>query len=154
MWNLATEPAHYNGIVAMMRLREELREYVSQINAQAAQIVGMAVHELATNAVKHGAFATETGKLRLTWGRVGDAVAIVWTETGFTPPQDFHRRGFGTTVMENMVGRALGSDVVREMRADGIEWRMMIPLASLDPDSSLNGSEAPASDPPTGAVQN
>ena len=54
--------------------------------------------------------ATETGKLKLTWSRVGDAVAIVWTETGFTPPEDIHRRGFGTTVMENMVGRALGSD--------------------------------------------
>ena len=36
VWNLATEPAHYAGIVAVMRLRENLRQYVSDINAQAA----------------------------------------------------------------------------------------------------------------------
>ncbi|WP_421761603.1 sensor histidine kinase [Devosia sp.] len=136
---------------------EDERTYIEgpslRINAQAAQIVGMAVHELATNAVKHGAFATENGKLKLTWSRVGDAVAIVWTETGFTPPEDIHRRGFGTTVMENMVGRALGSDVVREMLADGIEWRMTIPLASLDPDNSLNGSAVPETDHAMAAVQ-
>ena len=36
MWNLATEPSRYGAITAMMHLREELREYVSQINLQAA----------------------------------------------------------------------------------------------------------------------
>lgn len=136
---------------------EDDRTYIEgptlRINAQAGQIVGMAVHELATNAVKHGAFASEHGQLRLTWSRVGDAVEIIWTESGFTPPPDTHRRGFGTTVLENMVGRALNSQVVREMRPDGIEWRMTIPLLSLDPDHALNDADATAPESVTGPDQ-
>ena len=112
-----------------------------RLNAQAAQIVGMAAHELATNAVKYGAFASENGHLDVRWSRAGDAVAFVWTESGFTPKAENQRRGFGTTVLENMVGRSLGAEVARDVRPDGIEWRFTIPLASLDPSNSLNGRD-------------
>ncbi|MDB5541162.1 MAG: hypothetical protein JWQ89_2889 [Devosia sp.] len=110
-----------------------------RLNAQAAQILGMAAHELATNAVKYGAFAREGGRLRVTWQRVGEAVAFVWHESGSAPGAVTPRRGFGTTVLENMVGRSLGAEVKREVHERGIEWRFTIPLASLDPSDTLNG---------------
>lgn len=104
-----------------------------RLNAQAAQILGMAAHELATNAVKYGAFAREGGELRIRWERQGEAIAFVWREIGAVPGSATPRRGFGTTVLENMVGRSLGAEVKRESHPDGIEWRFSIPVAALDP---------------------
>ncbi|CAN7285721.1 sensor histidine kinase [Devosia sp. LjRoot16] len=118
-----------------------------RLNAQAAQILGMAAHELATNAVKYGAFAKDGGRLELTWKRLGDAVSFIWHESGSTPAETSPRRGFGTTVLENMVGRSLNGEVEREVHELGIEWRFTIPLSSLDPSDSLNGAaETPATD--------
>jgi len=115
-----------------------------RLNAQAAQILGMAAHELATNAVKYGAFARDGGRLRVTWKRVDDAVAFVWHESGNTPGVATPRRGFGTTVLENMVGRSLGAEVKRTTHDLGIEWRFTIPLASLDPSDTLNAKSETA----------
>ena len=92
-----------------------------RLNAQAAQILGMAAHELSTNAVKYGAFAREGGRLSVTWQMDDDAIAFVWKEEGFSPTLENQRRGFGTTVLENMVGRSLGAEVRRDLLADGIE---------------------------------
>ncbi len=118
-----------------------------RLNAQAGQILGMAAHELATNAVKYGAFAKEGGRLELTWKRVGDAVSFLWHESGNAPAETAPRRGFGTTVLENMVGRSLNGEVKREVHEHGIAWRFTIPLSSLDPSDTLNGvAEKPGPD--------
>jgi two-component sensor histidine kinase len=109
-----------------------------RLNAQAGQIVGMAAHELATNAVKYGALAAPSGKLRITWSRDSEQVILVWRESGFAPQLETTRRGFGTTVLESMVGRSLGADVKRSAFDDGLEWRLAMPLATLDPTESLN----------------
>ena len=114
-----------------------------RLNAQAGQIVGMAAHELATNAVKYGALAAAAGQLRITWTRDSEHVVLVWRESGFVPQFDTARRGFGTTVLESMVGRSLGADVKRASFDDGLEWRLAMPLATLDPTQSLNARAAP-----------
>jgi two-component sensor histidine kinase len=116
-----------------------------RLNIQAAQILGMAVHELATNAVKYGAFQKEGGSLRLSWERRDDGTLhFDWRETSpaFTPPTE--RRGFGTTVLESMVGRSLGADVKRIVHADGLEWVFDIPAGSIDPAGGPDAAEAPA----------
>jgi len=112
-----------------------------RLNAQAAQILGMAAHELATNAVKYGAFASEGGRLEVTWQRRDGAIAFVWHEEGSRPMATAPRRGFGTTVLENMVGRSLHGEVEREVHDKGLTWRFTIPMASLDPSEALNGAE-------------
>ena len=121
-----------------------------RLNAQAGQIVGMAAHELATNAVKFGALAA-AGQLRITWSRDSEHVVLVWRESGFVPQLDTTRRGFGTTVLESMVGRSLGADVKRATFEDGLEWRLAMPLATLDPTQSLN-TRAPAQEAAVPAV--
>ena len=113
-----------------------------RLNAQAAQIMGMAAHELATNAAKYGAFSRDGGRLEFSWTRLGDDIAFVWHETGSAAPTTAPRRGFGTTVLENMVGRSLNGVVSRELHERGITWRFSIPLASLDPGEALNGGAA------------
>lgn len=101
-----------------------------RLGTQAAQILGMAAHELATNAVRYGAFACDTGRIDISWSVVGDRLELRWLETN-TPVKRSRRRGFGTTVLENMVGRSLGAVVERSLNEDGISWTFSIPLESL-----------------------
>ncbi len=104
-----------------------------RLNVQAAQLLGMALHELATNAVKYGAFAGDSGRLDLTWSS-SDALELVWRETVPGLQIDGDRVGFGTTVLKAMVGRSLNATVERHLREDGIEWQFVIPLPAIDPE--------------------
>ena len=105
------------------------------LNVQAAQVLGMAAHELATNAAKYGAFSREGGKLTVNWNRAGGGrLHLVWREIvpGFVPQGE--RKGFGSVVLETMVAGALKADVERTVHDDGIEWVFSIPLDQIDPD--------------------
>ncbi|KKB13319.1 hypothetical protein VE25_02345 [Devosia geojensis] len=112
-----------------------------RLNAQAAQIMGMAAHELSTNAAKYGAFSNDKGRLEVSWQIEGDRLAFRWREHTQAAPfsqsdetDPAQRKGFGTTVLKSMVGGALGAEVERQLHPDGIEWRFDIPMASLHPD--------------------
>lgn len=115
-----------------------------RLNTQAAQILGMAAHELATNAVKYGAFATEAGTLAVTWRLEAGRLLLTWRETVQKPTRPAQRRGFGTTVLESMVGRALAATVTSSMHRDGIEWSFDIPAAALHPDALPDEAAVPA----------
>ncbi len=104
-----------------------------RLDAQAAQILGMAVHELSTNAVKYGAFSEDGGALSVTWTLVEDMVVLVWRETVTQPIAVSERTGFGTTVLKSIVGRSLRAEVERIQHENGIEWRFSIPLEAIDP---------------------
>lgn len=104
-----------------------------RLNMQAAQIMGMAAHELSTNAVKYGAFSGDSGRLAVRWALVDDRLDFVWRETVTHRLPASDRTGFGTTVLKSMVGRSLGAEVERICHADGIEWRFAIPLSAIDP---------------------
>lgn len=116
-----------------------------RINAQSAQILGMALHELSTNAVKYGAFADDSGKLSVTWSLADDTLHLVWLETVSRPVVFGERTGFGTTVLKSMVGRSLGAEVERLGHENGIEWRFAIPAQAVDPEHGLGSApRAPA----------
>ncbi len=113
-----------------------------RLNTQAAQILGMAGHELATNAAKYGAFSTDDGRLVLAW-QLGDGRLVLnWRERVASLAERPERRGFGTTVLENMVGSTLGATVTRTLHPDGIEWNFDIPVESLDPNLTPEGRPA------------
>ncbi|SFB97840.1 Two-component sensor histidine kinase, contains HisKA and HATPase domains [Devosia psychrophila] len=107
-----------------------------RLNAPAAQIMGMAVHELSTNAVKYGAFLGDTGSLAVRWKIVDDKLDLMWRETVGEKLPTSERTGFGTTVLKSMVGRSLSADVQRIYHDDGIEWRFVIPLQAIDPEDA------------------
>lgn len=103
---------------------------VLRLDSQMAQTLGMALHELATNAIKHGALANQTGMIRIAWTVSDGAIEISWRESGadiVAPSGQKSRRGFGTVVLERMLGMALRAELERTMHADGIEWRIRIP---------------------------
>ena len=104
-----------------------------RLNAQAAQVLGMAAHELATNAVKYGAFAGNAGVLAVHWRIVDERLDLTWRETVPSGMVVSERVGFGTTVLQSMVGRSLYAEVERHCHDDGMEWRFLIPLSAIDP---------------------
>lgn len=115
-----------------------------RLNVQAAQIIGMAVHELSTNAVKYGAFAGDGGTLKVRWRIVDHRLDFNWRETVPHLAAAKDRVGFGTTVLQSMVGRSLGAEVERHCHDDGMEWRFLIPLSAIDPAAV----PVPAEEPP------
>lgn len=104
-----------------------------RINPQGAQILGMALHELATNATRYGAFADPDGRLELVWSEGPDELTMKWRERLGGKLVDSDRSGFGTIVLRTMVGGALGAQVERLAHEDGVEWVFKVPLSALDP---------------------
>ena len=106
------------------------------LTAEAAQALGLALHELATNAIKYGALSAPAGKISVSWTFDGDtgaarALLLNWVEQGgpqVTPPQ---RKGFGHVVIGEMVERSLGAKVAMEFAAQGLNWSVSIPATNL-----------------------
>jgi len=117
-----------------------------RINPQGAQILGMALHELAANATRFGAFADPGGRLELGWSVEDGTLNMGWREYLSRPMAMAGRDGFGTTVLRSMVGGALGARVEQASHADGVEWRFAIPMAALDPDFAAIRPDEPGAE--------
>ncbi len=94
-----------------------------------AQAIVLALHELATNAVKHGALSEPGGRVTVTcWAEEGGAVGIItWQESGGPPvPGPPARRGFGTRLLERALARDLGpgSQVTLAFEPGGVRATM------------------------------
>jgi PAS domain S-box-containing protein len=102
------------------------------ITAEAAQAIGLAIHELATNAIKYGALSAPAGKVSVSWTLDGSgALSLSWTEQGGPPVSPPSRKGFGHVVVGEMVERSLNGKVVMEFAGDGLKWRVLIPAGNL-----------------------
>lgn len=94
----------------------------------AAQAIGMALHELATNAAKYGALSTADGSVHIAWS-VNGAFQMSWIETGGPPVKRPGKRGFGYKVMAEMATHQLDATVVLEYPATGLTWNLTAPTA-------------------------
>jgi PAS domain S-box-containing protein len=101
-----------------------------RLNAASAQAIGLALHELATNAGKYGALSTDRGRVDVCWGTDGDAFIINWTEREGPPVSAPKRRGFGTIVMEAMTARSVDGAVDLDYAPSGLTWRLTCPVAN------------------------
>ena len=102
------------------------------IKSAAAQAIGMALHELATNAAKYGALSTDTGHVAIMWGlkRAGDnrhRFTMEWSENGGPPVATPTRRGFGWRVLCQLTKMSLEADVTLEYPPTGVVWRLECP---------------------------
>ncbi|MCL2430217.1 MAG: PAS domain-containing protein, partial [Alphaproteobacteria bacterium] len=120
--------AHFADLISSRIFAEGPR---LRVNAASAQAIGLALHELATNAGKYGALSTQTGRVDIRWDAAGGAFTMSWIESGgptVSPPQ---RRGFGSVVMGVMVERSVGGTVVLEHPPTGVTWRLTCPTANV-----------------------
>src|SRR5262249_15596710 len=100
------------------------------LRGAAAQAIGLALHELATNAGKYGALSTNTGRVDIHWGCDGDSLTMSWIERDGPPVSAPERRGFGTIVMKAMAERSLDGAVQLDYASSGLMWRLTCPAAS------------------------
>jgi PAS domain S-box-containing protein len=104
----------------------------ARLDARAALALGMALHELATNASKYGALSNESGAVRLTWVvRANDAtpiLALEWRETGGPLVVAPRRRGFGSRLLTQGVRNELNGSAELEFAPQGVICRITAPL--------------------------
>ena len=103
----------------------------------AAQALVLAVHELATNAAKHGALSRPGGRVDVAWTTTGAGAAeeeggrrlnLVWTETGGPAVAAPERQGFGHLLIERNVRHSLGGRVGLDFRPEGLRCEIEFPL--------------------------
>jgi PAS domain S-box-containing protein len=98
------------------------------LSPRAVQNLGLAFHELATNAIKYGALSVSGGTLRVDWqmlDRGGEpSLHLVWKELGGPSVLPPTRAGFGRVVSEQMLATALGAKVTTTFASDGLEWTL------------------------------
>jgi two-component sensor histidine kinase len=96
-----------------------------------AQALGMALHELATNAAKYGSLSNESGRVEITWAVEKDTFCMSWREIGGPVVTAAGAAGFGTTVLKRMTESVLSGDVSIDYAPKGVVWRLRCPLAAL-----------------------
>ncbi len=101
-----------------------------RLNAAAAQAIGLALHELATNAGKYGALSVDSGHVDVGWRIDDDIFAMSWTERDGPPVSQPERRGFGRTVIESMAKRTVGGEVKLDYAPSGLMWGLTCPAAN------------------------
>lgn len=103
-----------------------------RLSASACQSIGMALHELATNAGKYGALSTESGVIEVSWNlehneQAEDEFVMSWTESGGPPVAAPARSGFGTAVTRTIIKMSLGANVILNYPSTGLIWQMSCP---------------------------
>jgi PAS domain S-box-containing protein len=116
------------------------------LDEAATQSVGLALHELATNAAKYGALSVPQGRVAIEWelaGEPGEACPLLlrWCERNGPKVQEPARKGFGHTVMERTLADSLQGNVKLDFAPDGLRWEVEIPA---DRFHVLDGSASPA----------
>ena len=103
-----------------------------RLGPRAALALGMALHELATNATKYGALSGEAGGVDLTWRARRDGKAAVlaleWRERGGPPVKSPKRRGFGSRLLTQGVRHDLNGAAELDFAPDGVVCRITAPL--------------------------
>lgn len=125
-------------------INEEVTPYAGRIKAsgpdiairgRSAQTFALLIHELATNAAKHGAFTVPDGKAELQWAIGGPADAqtfrMTWRETGGPAVKAPSHRGFGELLLRRIAPRDVAGRGTTKYTESGFEYAIEAPLAEL-----------------------
>jgi two-component sensor histidine kinase/CheY-like chemotaxis protein len=93
-----------------------------------AQILALALHELATNAAKYGALSSASGRVNLNWELEDGNLTLNWEERGGPATRPPATQGFGTKIITASVASQLGGHAVFDWRSDGLHCMLSIPL--------------------------
>ena len=84
----------------------------------------------ATNAAKYGSLSAADGRVEITWSRTADGrLSLRWIESGGPPVTPPTRRGFGRSIMENIIAGQLRGEVRFDWRDRGLACKITLPLA-------------------------
>lgn len=104
------------------------------LKPEAAQNLGLALHEMLVNAAKFGSLSVPEGRVSVTWApnEAGSkAVVLEWREQSGPKVNPRRKRGFGSLVIERNLARAVDAEVTMEFAADGLRCRIVIPANQI-----------------------
>jgi PAS domain S-box-containing protein len=104
------------------------------LKPEAAQNLGLALHELAVNAARFGALSVPDGRLSVTWERsdsADGALALDWREQNGPRVKPRRKRGFGSMVIEGNLARALDAQVKLNFDPEGLRCTIVIPASQI-----------------------
>jgi PAS domain S-box-containing protein len=110
----------------------------ARLEPEAAQNLGLAIHELSTNSAKYGSLSVAAGRIAIAWEFLPEAgeegqFRFTWTERGGPPVTAPKRKGFGHAVIERLVARALNGRVVLDFAPEGLSWTLTVPCSFAHP---------------------
>ena len=102
-----------------------------EVGPKCAVAFSMAVHELATNAIKYGALSSDAGHVHITWSAVDDRFRWAWRERGGPPVVVPSQTGFGSRMIERALALQLSGKVAIDYRPSGLVCTIDAPLAAI-----------------------
>ena len=90
--------------------------------------LGLAVNELATNALKYGALATQAGRLEVSWRLEGNHLVLDWLEADGPEVRSAALEGFGSRLLRRLIEGQLGGSVIRQLEKNGVTCRLEFPV--------------------------
>jgi two-component sensor histidine kinase len=117
------------------------------LTPKAAEQIGLALHELATNSAKYGALSVPEGRVDVSWnvtanGGTGPTLSLSWRERGGPPVQSPERMGFGRKVLEAVAPSSLNGKARLEFAPDGLVWTLNARAGDLVSDPDGKGTAA------------
>lgn len=109
------------------------------VKSSAVQSIGLAIHELATNAAQHGALSHPSGRVEVTISsgtkEHDPTVAINWREKSLLKTPQTHKNGFGFLTLNNIVASELNGESNFTWHPDGVEYHLTMPgeVTGVDP---------------------
>lgn len=105
------------------------------LDPNVAVLLSIVLNELATNAMKYGAWRSQAGHVDLLWRIVpcetGDRLNVTWRECGIEVPAEPRRAGFGTNVIKLTIERSLKGSVKCAFSPEGVLYELSLPVAAL-----------------------
>jgi len=101
------------------------------LQPRAAERLGLAIHELATNAMKYGALTVPAGRVSVVWSLSPNTLDLIWTERGLTDLAPPSYRGFGTEVIDKTLGYDLGAVTRLEYLPNGVRCEISLRRADV-----------------------
>jgi PAS domain S-box-containing protein len=128
--------------LAPYRVGDKIQCHGPDISLQpaTAQGLALALHELATNAAKHGALSSTAGKVSLNWELESDALTLHWVENGGPPVAEPSSRSFGLKVIAASIEQQLGGKAAFDWNQAGLRCLFAIPRTELTKSRAFNPS--------------
>ena len=106
---------------------------VLRLSASPAEYLGLAVHELATNALKYGALSVPEGSVRIHWAtdEASQRFHFEWQERGGPAVARPQRKGFGLMILTTVVPAAFGGTAALRTSTKGVSWQLDAPLTAV-----------------------
>lgn len=129
---IVSQLSHYRHLIGgrLLLHGDDLR-----IAPAAAQNLGMALHELGTNAAKYGALSGDAGEVVIAWELAGEEGAedfvLSWIERNGPPVSPPEHKGLGSFIVTRLFKHALSGDVVQDFAPEGVRWTIRAPASAI-----------------------